>query len=193
MECDASTDPASTGVATATDDCAMTSITPEPWINEFHYDNSGTDIGEFVEIAGPAGVDLSGYQLYLYNGSDGAPYVPSPIALSGIIDNESNGFGALSFATVGLQNGAPDGIALVKIAGSVVVQFISYEGAFSATSGPANGMMSVNVGVDEDPAPASGNSLQRSGTGNQSSDFAWVSPAAESPGSLNSGQMISNT
>ena len=33
------------------------------WINEFHYDNTGGDIGEFVEIAGSAGLDLAGYDL----------------------------------------------------------------------------------------------------------------------------------
>jgi hypothetical protein len=26
-----------------------------PFINEFHYDNSGTDTGEFIEIAAPTG------------------------------------------------------------------------------------------------------------------------------------------
>jgi len=31
------------------------------YINEFHYDNAGTDVGEFLEVAGPAGTDLSGY------------------------------------------------------------------------------------------------------------------------------------
>ena len=30
------------------------------FINELHYDNDGTDTGEFVEVAGPAGTDLSG-------------------------------------------------------------------------------------------------------------------------------------
>ena len=29
----------------------------DPWINEFHYDNTGTDIDEGVEIAGAAGTD----------------------------------------------------------------------------------------------------------------------------------------
>lgn len=31
------------------------------WINEFHYDNDGADSGEFVEVAGEAGLDLSGW------------------------------------------------------------------------------------------------------------------------------------
>ena len=41
------------------------------FINEIHYDNSGTDSGEAVEVAGPAGTKLSGGKLVLYNGSDG--------------------------------------------------------------------------------------------------------------------------
>ena len=50
--------------------------TPEPtpapdsepvWINEFHYDNAGTDANEFIEIAGVAGTDLNGYTLVLYS------------------------------------------------------------------------------------------------------------------------------
>ena len=35
------------------------------WINEVHYDNASSDVGEGVEIAGEAGVDLSGYSLSL--------------------------------------------------------------------------------------------------------------------------------
>lgn len=30
------------------------------WINEIHYDNTGDDVDEGVEIAGPAGTDLTG-------------------------------------------------------------------------------------------------------------------------------------
>ena len=35
------------------------------FINEIHYDNISTDIGEAVEILGPAGIDLSGWSLTL--------------------------------------------------------------------------------------------------------------------------------
>ena len=31
------------------------------WINEIHYDNAGTDAGEAIEVAGPAGTDLTGW------------------------------------------------------------------------------------------------------------------------------------
>ena len=82
----------------------------EPWINEFHYDNLSGDVGEFVEVAGPAGLDLTDYDLVLYNGSNGSVYDTEN--LTGIIDDESNGIGAVSFLISGIQNGAPDGYRL---------------------------------------------------------------------------------
>jgi hypothetical protein len=44
------------------------------FINEIHYDNTGTDAGEAIEIAGLAGTDLTGWSIVLYNGSGGLPY-----------------------------------------------------------------------------------------------------------------------
>jgi hypothetical protein len=44
-----------------------------------------------------------------------------------IIPNQLNGYGTLSVAIPGLQNGAPDGLALVD-ASNKVIQFLSYEG-----------------------------------------------------------------
>ncbi len=31
------------------------------FINEIHYDNTGADTGEAIEVAGPAGTDLTGW------------------------------------------------------------------------------------------------------------------------------------
>lgn len=95
-----------------------------PWINEFHYDNTGTDTGEFFEIAGAAGTNLTGWSLVAYNGANGQSY--ATVNLSGVLPNQQNGYGTLSFALV-LQNGAPDGFALVSPT-NVVVQFLSYKG-----------------------------------------------------------------
>ncbi|NNF09802.1 MAG: hypothetical protein HKN74_05915, partial [Acidimicrobiia bacterium] len=86
-------------------------VGPAVFINEIHYDNTGADSGEAVEIAGPAGTDLSGWSVVLYNGSTGATY--ATISLSGIIPNQQSGFGTLDFAQSGIQNGSPDGLALV--------------------------------------------------------------------------------
>ncbi|HEY0726613.1 MAG TPA: hypothetical protein VGD38_00985, partial [Pyrinomonadaceae bacterium] len=83
------------------------------FINEIHYDNSGTDTGEFIEIAGPAGTNLTGWRIELYNGNGGARYDND--ALSGTIPSQQGGYGtvSLSYPTDGIQNGSPDGIALV--------------------------------------------------------------------------------
>ena len=115
------------------------------FINEIHYDNDGTDVGEAIEIAGPAGTDLTGWSLVLYNGATGLSYqtqLTDPVALSGVIPNLQNGMGVLTFnyGFNGIQNGAPDGVALVN--GTTVVQFLSDEGSFTAANGPAVGMLS---------------------------------------------------
>ncbi|MFT4940841.1 MAG: endonuclease I/PKD repeat protein [Paraglaciecola sp.] len=155
------------------------------WINELHYDNASSDTGESVEIAGTAGLDLSGWQLIAYNGNGGASY--KTISLAGTLANQQNGFGTLSFAAVGLQNGAPDGIALIDATGTVV-EFISYEGTFTATDGAAFGMTSVDIGVSETSATPVGDSLQRAGSGQQGSDFSWQAATTNSMGLVNAQQ-----
>ena len=192
LECTAVTTPANTGTAAASDNCQGTGVPlPVIWINELHYDNTGTDAGEFIEVAGTAGLNLSGYSIVLYNGTGGASYDTD--ILSGVIDNESNGFGAISLAypSNGIQNGAPDGIALVQ--GTTVIQFLSYEGTFTAVGGPANGMLSTDIGVLEVGTEALGLSLRLTGNGNTYGGFTWNAPAAQSPGSLNPGQTITVT
>lgn len=156
------------------------------FINEIHYDNSGTDAGEFIEIAGPAGTDLSAYALLLYNGSDRMLYDSD--ALSGTIPDQQNGFGtvALAYPPNGIQNGAPDGIALAQA--GVVLQFLSYEGAFMALDGLAAGMTSMNIGIAESGSDAAGNSLQLQGAGSVYADFTWGGPLADSPDAINAGQ-----
>ena len=155
------------------------------FINEIHYDNAGTDVNEGFEIAGPAGTDLSGWTVELYNGSNGAVY--GTINLTGTLPDEGVGFGALYFLAPGLQNGAPDGLALID-AGNTVIQFLSYEGSFIATSGPANGMTSTDIGVSESSSSPVGESLQLIGSGSIYTDFSWSGSSGDSPGLINSGQ-----
>ena len=50
------------------------------FISEFHYDNASTDTGEFIEVTGPAGTDLTGWSLVLYNGNGGAVYDTDPLS-----------------------------------------------------------------------------------------------------------------
>ncbi len=144
-------------------------------LSELHYDNSGADVGEFFEVTGDAGGDLAGWSVVLYNGNGGAVY--DTVALTGTIPNEDGSQGALAFYPSSIQNGAPDGLALVDD-GGVVLEFLSYEGSFTAVGGPAGGMTSTDIGVSESSGTAVGESLQVLSA-------VWTGPAAESPGLLN--------
>lgn len=163
------------------------------FFNEIHYDNSGADTAEAVEIAGPAGTDLTGWRVIPYNGANGQSYTPAP-TLSGVIPNQnSTGFGSVRVNISGLQNGSPDGIALVN-ASNQVVQFLSYEGGFTALSGPANGLSSTDIGVSESGEPLINGqvqSLQLRGTGSNYEDFTWNSPSLNTLGTINDGQTFS--
>ncbi|GAB5550150.1 MAG: hypothetical protein SangKO_099100 [Sandaracinaceae bacterium] len=158
------------------------------WVNEIHYDNAGTDTGEFIELAGRAGLDLAGWRLVFYNGNGGAVY--DDRTLSGILPDESLGIGTtlLPYPTNGIQNG-PDAIALVTPLDSVA-QFLSYEGPVVATEGPASGLTSTDIGVEEAGSTPTGHSLQLVGSGRASADFAWTGPGLASLGTLNAGQSV---
>ncbi|WP_067496471.1 ExeM/NucH family extracellular endonuclease [Actinoplanes sp. TFC3] len=146
-----------------------------PFISEIHYDNAGADSGEAVEVEAPVDFDLSGWQIVLYNGdtSSRAPYDTKTLAgkvpAAGVV--------VQSYPVNGLQNGAPDGVALVKPDGSVA-EFLSYEGTFTAASGPANGQASVDIGVLEAGTDPVDFSLQKI-------DGVWKAPAKNSFGALN--------
>ncbi|MBL8741710.1 MAG: hypothetical protein JNK04_11470, partial [Myxococcales bacterium] len=174
-DCDGQTDCADANCS------AAPSCTAVIFINELHYDNTGTDAGEGVEIAATAGLDLTGYSIVHYNGSTGA--VLSTTALSGIVPNQSNGFGTVFFAIAPLQNDN-EGIALVG-PGSVVIEFLSYEGAVTATAGPANGMTAVLIPVSELSSSPVGQSLQLTGT---YPALTWAASATATPNALNNGE-----
>jgi cysteine-rich repeat protein len=84
-----------TGACSDSDNCTESDVCQngvcvgnliQPWINEIDYDsNDGAiiDREEFVEIAGPAGLDLGGYTLYGVEGADGSCQTPGAGLLSG--------------------------------------------------------------------------------------------------------------
>lgn len=194
---------ANNGVCVDTDtcDCAGTGFfgptcedaAPTVWINELHYDDNAGDDNEGVEIAGSAGTDLSGWSIVLYNGSSSVlgQYTTEP--LTGTIPDQQGGYGTLWFPISGIQNGgdaaspAPDGLALVDAAGTVIA-FLSYEGSFTASDGPAMDQTSTDIGVAEEGTTTDGFSLQLSGTGSAYTDFTWQAPATATPGAVNAGQ-----
>lgn len=168
---------------------------PDVRISEIHYDDASFDDNEFIEVSGPAGTDLTGWRIVLYNGSatDRGPYgATGPRALSGLIPDQCDGRGVvvLTYPRDGIQNGAPDAIALVDAANHVV-EFLSYEGSFTAVGtvaeatpvNPAAGLTSTDIGVLENGVPE-GQSISRSGTGPN----AWNGPAAATMGTCNDDQ-----
>lgn len=174
-------------IATATngfaDTAALTVVLPPSVpitrFSEIHYDNFGSDLNEGIEIEGPAGTVVTGWQVVLYNGNGGAAYDTQ--LLSGSIPLMCDGRGVvyITYPPDGIQNGAPDGFALVN-SGGTVIEFLSYEGSFTATDGPAAGMTSYDIGVSETSVPI-GQSLSRNAAG------LWQAPAAATIGGCNSG------
>lgn len=160
------------------------------FINELHYNNVGLDTNEGVEIAGPAGTDLTGWKLEGYNGTDGTS--TGDLTLSGSIPNEgSSGYGAVWFDIDDIDDVNPGGVALINDSG-VVVQFLSYGGSFTATSGAANGMTSIDIDTSEDDFTPSDQSLQLVGWGTVYEDFSgWTNPEDATRGSINTNQTFS--
>ncbi len=142
-------------------------------ISEIHYDNAGADTGEAIEVAGPPGTSVAGLTLVLYNGNGGTTYAPLT-TLAGTLP--ASGF--LAVNVPGLQNGSPDGVALVEADGTTVAEFLSYEGQITATNGPASGMTSTDIGVAELGNEPAGLSLQKV-------DGAWIGPVAATFGEAN--------
>lgn len=162
------------------------------FINEIHYDNTTGggpgDVNEGFEIAGPAGTDLAGWTVAKYNGSNGTVYGTE--SLSGIIPDQDNGYGTLWFGLPqnGMQNGSPDGLALVAADGTTVIQFLSYEGVLTAVGGPADGTISTDIGVSEPGTTAIDDALQLIGSGTEYENFSWSGPFVNTRGMVNTGQ-----
>lgn len=168
-------------------------------INEMDYDQSGSDTADFVELyePGKTGMSLSGWELYLYNGqtSQRSPYLIIQLdnAPGGVMP--SDGYLVIgpedtvpevdvpSPSSGWIQNGAPDGMALVH--DGVVIELLAYEGSFegntNGTGGPAAGMPFTDIEVEEYSEDGVG--LQRI-----PDEGAWTETfeAAATPGEPNS-------
>jgi len=166
-----------------------------------HYDNEGSDEGQFVEVAAPYGSDVSGLALDFYE-ADGTIYQSK--SMTEFAEGETaSGLTFWSLQLDSMLNG-PNGIALVNEAAvastrnfddsEVVIEFISYGGTILATEGHASGFTSIDIGVQEmtedDPTPV-GFSLQKGGEGCSGADFVWqASSFARTPGSNNEGMSV---
>ena len=166
------------------------------WINEFHYDNVSTDVGEFIEVVvqDAGNYDLAEFTVYLYNGTSSvrAPY--DQVTLDMFSPGETVGAFTTfcyNFPSNGIQNGAPDGFCLTFGTDTeLVLQFISYEGSFEALGGPAATMTSVDIGVAETSSTPEGYSLQLQGEGSAYADFTWASEMPATNCTANTGQTL---
>ena len=98
-------------------------------INEVDYDQVGTDGGAFVEIAnvGTSAATLDGIAIVLVNGGDGQEY--DRAALTG-----SLAAGGYLSIEIEMQNGAPDGVALMDTTSKALLDALSYEGEITAAT-----------------------------------------------------------
>jgi predicted extracellular nuclease len=147
-----------------------------PFISEIHYDNAGTDVGEFIEVTFPAGTSATGWGVELYNGSNGARYDADPLV------PDAEGVAVVTYAGT-LQNGSPDGVALIDPAGAVA-EFLSYEGGMTATGSTASGRASTDIGVSQSGSEAAGLTLSRR-YNTETQELQWFPPAPGSQGSVN--------
>ena len=176
-------------------------------INEVDYDNVGTDAAEFIEIYNPTSstISLAGYSIMLVDGATGSVYrtidlspatsldsgqfllVGSTSAVSGVL--KSIDLGTVSNI---IQNGAPDGIALVNTTTNTLIDALSYEGAITAATltGFAN-PVSLVEGTMLPASTADSNSVSislcRSASGTDTDDAAndWSICTTLTPGAVN--------
>lgn len=165
------------------------------FINEIHYNNGPVpqDIG--VEVAGPAEINLSPYELIIVRvvGTSTPVYIEiMRHGLSGAIDDEGAGFGAVWFPIEQL----PDSRGIVILRNTIteeIVDQVGYDNRFG---------LYVEVGLPhtepiwtllpnlvELPTDDAGFSLQRIGEGNCPTDFLWAR-LPNTRGRLNIGQLI---
>jgi endonuclease/exonuclease/phosphatase family metal-dependent hydrolase len=150
------------------------SLPSDVFINEFHYDNAGTDSSEFVEVVvGPGYTGtLADITLTLYNGSGGASYGSHLLSTFTAGTVTASGHRIFSKLIPGIQNGDPDGFAISI--GGVLKQFISYGGTFAAINGPALGITSTDIGVKQNAEVVGQASLGLTGTGSTPGAFTWT-------------------
>jgi large repetitive protein len=147
---------ATLGVSTSNATVTVPSGAGHLVINEVDYDQVGTDDAEFIEIYNPTGsaISLSNVAVVLINGATNLAYPTSTsiIDLSPLGSVPAGGYLVIAGANISvpagvprldpgwttnaIQNGSPDGIALVDTATSTLIDALSYEGAITMAEVP---------------------------------------------------------
>ena len=182
---------------------AAVPVPSELRLNEVDYDQPGYDTNEFVEIVnvGSEKAHLKNVVLVFVNGYDSTEY--RRVELSGglgtarrlVVATPSVAVGGsprvlyLPLSKNNIQNGAPDGVALVDTANDVVLDALSYEGSIeNAQIEGLTGAVSLVQGqpVSESDDNEVAGSLcrlpDRSDTGEDDADRSICSPT---PGTKN--------
>jgi hypothetical protein len=143
-------------------------------LNEVDYDQAGNDTLEFIEIYNNTGgpVSLVGVKVALINGMNSATYANIDLSAQVSLDQGQYllvanpgvvappGVLKVNLANDTIQNGAPDGIALVDTIAVKLLDAISYEG--SMTNATVTGL-GMNINLVEGaafPTADAGNGLQ---------------------------------
>lgn len=157
------------------------------YINELHFTNQGTEVDKGVEIAGLAGIKLENYVLAIYTNQSNLDRI---IELSGVIDDEGQGYGAVWVPDPDLFFASA--IALVNKVSGVTTDFIAHRvHGVVANDGPAEGQPAYWQGRNEDPNTPVNYSIQRQGDlACPNTAQVWVGPALASRGQLNFAQTM---
>jgi hypothetical protein len=200
---------ATLGATTLTSTVDVVAVTGGLVINEVDYDQIVNPDGmEFVEIYNGTGapVDLTGYALVLVNGATNTPYLTVDLSPAGTLAAGQYlvvGSTAVTVPVTALkidfsgagqtdkiQNGAPDGIALIHA--GALVDALSYEGSITSVDIPGVGVVSLVEGTALPAATADSNTVVGSlcrlpdgaDTNNAATDWAFTPTIT--PGAANS-------
>jgi hypothetical protein len=168
--------------------CAAAAPPPPPVtsslvLNEVDYDQVGADVDGFVEIAntGTTAAALDGIAIVLVNGGDGTEY--RRLALTGTLAAGAH----LTWVT-DLQNGAPDGVALIDTASGTLLDAFSYEGEITTAtiSGQTYSLVEGTAFAAADSNTVDG-SLSRipDGTDTNNASTDWAFTTVKTPGAAN--------
>jgi len=179
-------------------------------INEVDYDQVSTDTMEFVEIYNgtSAAIDLTGLALVLITGSDSTEYRRVDLGSAGtlaaggylvigtsaLLATVPGGVQTIAFSAAdnNVQNGAPDGVALLDTTAGQLLDALSYEGSITAASMTGvSGTLSLVEGTVLSAAVADSNSAAGSlcrlpnGTDTDEANSDWAFTSTPTPGAPN--------
>jgi len=160
------------------------------WVNELHYQNTGVDSNEAVEIVIENPGNIQDYEILLYD-SNGSVYDSETVNnfSQGLVSGNFNFF---SWKPSTINNNL-GGIALVYQNALIPGQFLSYGGVITATDGIVSGLTSTNIGVSENNMTSAASSLQLRNLGTSYADFTWGTYSSQSFGDLNFIQTFTNS